>query len=81
MFYFFCKGKLFYGHEKFGSYFINVENTNGFNFSVWAPNAAAACVTREFNGWIKNLHRLYVRLDKPRIWEGFIPRFQFIFYS
>jgi len=63
----FAKGKLFYGHEKFGSHFINVENTNGFNFSVWAPNAAAVCVIGEFNGWKKNLHPLYVRLDKSGI--------------
>ena len=73
---FFAKGKLFYGHEKFGSHFINIENTNGFYFAVWAPNATAVSVIGEFNGWKKNLHPLYVRLDKSGIWEGFIPRFQ-----
>ena len=72
----FAKGKLFYGHEKFGSRFINAENTNGFYFAVWAPNATAVSVVGEFNGWKKNLHPLYVRLDKSGIWEGFIPRFQ-----
>ena len=58
MFLSFCKGKLFYGHEKFGSHFINEENTNGFNFSVWAPNVATVCVIREFNDWKKNLQVL-----------------------
>lgn len=72
----FAKGKLFYGHEKFGSRFINIENTNGFYFAVWAPNATAVSVVGEFNGWKKNLHPLYARLDKSGIWEGFIPRFQ-----
>ena len=30
----FAKGKLFCGYENSGVYFINLENTNGFNFSV-----------------------------------------------
>ena len=72
----FANGKLFYGHEKFGSRFINIDNTDGFYFAVWAPNATAVSVIGEFNGWKTNLHPLYVRLDKSGIWEGFIPRLQ-----
>lgn len=67
-------GKLFYGHEKFGSHYLKVLDVGGFYFSVWAPNATSVSVVGEFNGWKKELHQLYVRLDKSGIWEGFIPR-------
>ncbi len=70
----FAKGKLFYGHERFGAHFRTVLNNDGFYFAVWAPNATAVSVIGEFNGWKRNLHPLYVRLDKSGIWEGFIPR-------
>ncbi len=70
----FTEGKLFCGHEKFGSHFIHLLKTDGYYFAVWAPNATEVCVIGEFNGWKKNLHPLFVRLDKSGIWEGFIPR-------
>ena len=70
----FSAGKMFYGHERFGSHQKNILNTGGFYFAVWAPNATAVSVIGEFNGWKKNLHPLFVRLDKSGIWEGFIPR-------
>ncbi len=70
----FQKGKLFYGHEKFGSHYLNLLNEHGYYFSVWAPNATNVCVIGEFNGWKNNLHPLFVRLDNSGIWEGFIPR-------
>ena len=70
----FQKGNLFNGYEKFGSHQIKVLETTGFYFAVWAPNATAVSVVGEFNGWKKQLHPLFVRLDKSGIWEGFIPR-------
>ncbi|MFC4261592.1 1,4-alpha-glucan branching protein GlgB [Ferruginibacter yonginensis] len=70
----FKAGKLFYGHEKFGCHSIQVLQTNGFYFAVWAPNATAVSVIGEFNGWKHHLHPLFVRLDESGIWEGFIPR-------
>ena len=69
----FADGQHFFAHQKFGSHKINVLNTEGFYFAVWAPNATEVCVIGEFNGWKKNLHPLFVRLDKSGIWEGFIP--------
>jgi 1,4-alpha-glucan branching enzyme len=69
----FQKGKLYNGHEKFGSHYLNLLNTHGFYFAVWAPNATNVCVIGEFNGWKNNLHPLFVKLDKSGIWEGFIP--------
>ncbi|MEO6583062.1 MAG: 1,4-alpha-glucan branching protein GlgB [Ferruginibacter sp.] len=70
----FHAGKMYAGHEKFGSHFLNVLKTDGFYFAVWAPNATSVSVIGDFNGWKKELHTLYVRLDKSGIWEGFIPR-------
>ena len=72
----FKNGTLYNAFEKFGSHSIEVLNTKGFYFSVWAPNATAVSVIGNFNGWKKQLHPLFVRLDKSGIWEGFIPGFK-----
>ena len=70
----FANGKLYNAYEKFGSHFLRVLDTDGFYFAVWAPHATAVSVVGEFNGWKKQLHPLYPRLDKSGIWEGFLPR-------
>ena len=59
----------------FGSHAKKVLDTNGFYFSVWAPNATAVSVIGDFNNWDKNAHPLFVRLNDAGIWEGFIPDF------
>jgi 1,4-alpha-glucan branching enzyme len=69
-------GTLYSGYKKFGSHFLHVLETPGFYFAVWAPNATAVSVIGDFNGWKKQLHPLFVRLDKSGIWEGFIPNFK-----
>jgi len=72
----FKNGTLYNAYEKMGSHFRRVLDTDGFYFAVWAPNATAVSVVGEFNGWKKQLHPLFVRLDKSGIWEGFIPHFK-----
>jgi len=52
---------------------IEVLDTTGTYFAVWAPNATWVSVTGYFNDWNKELHPLKVRLDNSGIWEGFIP--------
>ena len=69
----FKNGTFYKGYQKFGSHQVNVLNTEGFYFAVWAPNATKVSVIGEFNGWKEQLHPLFVRLDKSGIWEGFIP--------
>ena len=69
-------GTLYNAYEKFGNHPLTVLNTDGFYFSVWAPNATAVSVLGDFNGWKKNEYPLSVRLDKSGIWEGFIPHFK-----
>ncbi len=60
-------------YNKFGSHAMNVLNTDGYYFSVWAPNATYVTVMGDFNNWDKQSHPLFVRLEKSGIWEGFIP--------
>ncbi|HRI25655.1 MAG TPA: 1,4-alpha-glucan branching protein GlgB [Ferruginibacter sp.] len=72
----FKNGTLYNGYRKFGAHAVTVLNTAGFYFAVWAPNATKVSVVGDFNGWKKQLHPLYVRLDQSGIWEGFIPHIQ-----
>ena len=60
-------------YNKVGSHAVQVLNTDGYYFSVWAPNATAVSVIGHFNNWDKAAHPLFVRLDSSGIWEGFIP--------
>jgi 1,4-alpha-glucan branching enzyme len=71
----FQQGTWYAAYTKLGSHSVNVLGTEGFYFAVWAPNATAVSVVGNFNGWKKQLHPLYVRLDNSGIWEGFIPFF------
>ncbi len=68
-------GTLYNAYTKFGNHKLNVLNTDGFYFAVWAPNATAVNVIGDFNGWNKTAHPLLVRFDNSGIWEGFIPNF------
>ncbi len=63
-------------YKLFGSHALNVLDRDGFYFAVWAPNATNVSVVGDFNGWNKDAHPLYVRLEKSGIWEGFIPDIQ-----
>jgi 1,4-alpha-glucan branching enzyme len=69
-------GTLYNAYTKFGSHQLNVLNTDGFYFAVWAPNATAVSVIGDFNGWNPVAHNLFVRHDGSGIWEGFIPGIQ-----
>ncbi|MFZ9402956.1 MAG: 1,4-alpha-glucan branching protein GlgB, partial [Sediminibacterium sp.] len=60
-------------YKLFGNKQLEVLDTQGTYFSVWAPNATAVFVTGNFNDWNKSSHPLKVRLDSSGIWEGFIP--------
>ncbi len=63
-----------YSMYKFlGNKQLEVLNTWGTYFSVWAPNATSVCVVGHFNQWDKASHPLIVRKDGSGIWEGFIP--------
>jgi 1,4-alpha-glucan branching enzyme len=69
-------GTCYNAYTKFGNHKLNVLNTDGYYFAVWAPNATAVSVIGDFNGWNPVAHNLYVRHDGSGIWEGFIPHLQ-----
>ena len=60
-------------YKKFGSKKISVFDTEGYQFTVWAPNATRVSVIGNFNNWDPLSHPLTPRWDKSGIWEGFIP--------
>jgi len=60
-------------YNLFGSHQLNVLETTGYYFAVWAPNATYVSVIGNFNDWNTDSHPLFVRLEKSGIWEGFIP--------
>jgi 1,4-alpha-glucan branching enzyme len=63
-------------YKKFGSHAIEVNNTWGMYFCVWAPNATSVSVKGNFNDWKNHEFELTPRWDKSGIWEGFIPGFK-----
>jgi 1,4-alpha-glucan branching enzyme len=60
-------------YDFFGSHPLNVLDTQGYYFAVWAPNATYISVIGNFNDWNNESHPLFVRQDNSGIWEGFIP--------
>ena len=70
------KGSLYNGYQLFGNHALELVNTHGFYFAVWAPNATEVSVVGDFNNWKKGEYILFVRQDNSGIWEGFIPRFK-----
>jgi len=63
-------------YKKFGSHAIQVNETRGMYFCVWAPNATSVSVIGNYNHWKEHEYELYPRWDKSGIWEGFIPHFK-----
>ena len=60
-------------YKFFGNSQLELLDTWGTYFSVWAPNATFVSVVGYFNEWNKESHPLKVREDNSGIWEGFIP--------
>jgi len=60
-------------YKLLGNKQLQVLETWGTYFAVWAPNATSVSVTGYFNEWNKTSHPLIVRKDGSGIWEGFIP--------
>ncbi|MCM8758461.1 MAG: 1,4-alpha-glucan branching protein GlgB [Candidatus Omnitrophica bacterium] len=58
--------------KKMGAVHRIVEGVEGYNFSVWAPNARRVSVVGDFNNWDRRIHQMRV-LGTSGIWEIFIP--------
>jgi 1,4-alpha-glucan branching enzyme len=72
----FQKGTHYSLYEKFGSHSIEVNNSRGVYFAVWAPNATSVSVKGNFNDWKNYEYELTARWDNSGVWEGFIPGFK-----
>lgn len=72
----FQNGTHYHLYKLFGNKQLEVLNTRGTYFAVWAPNATYVSVTGHFNDWNKEAHALKVRSDNSGVWEGFIPNLQ-----
>jgi 1,4-alpha-glucan branching enzyme len=69
----FQNGTHYSAYKVLGNTVLEVLDTKGTYFAVWAPNATYVSVIGYFNEWNTESHPLFVRLDKSGIWEGFIP--------
>lgn len=68
----FNEGNHFEIFKKMGAMFRIIENVEGYNFSVWAPNAKRVSVVGDFNQWDGRRHQMRV-LGSSGVWEIFIP--------
>jgi 1,4-alpha-glucan branching enzyme len=59
-------------YEKLGAHPMDIDNTPGVLFAVWAPNALRISVIGDFNNWDGRRHPMRVR-GSSGIWELFIP--------
>lgn len=58
--------------KKLGAVHRIVNGVEGYNFSVWAPDAKRVSVVGDFNNWNSRIHQMRI-LKNSGIWEIFIP--------
>ena len=59
-------------YEKLGTHLMDLNDTKGVHFAVWAPNAKRVSVIGDFNKWDGRRHPMRI-LGNSGIWELFIP--------
>ena len=69
----FREGRHFSLYKKLGAHIREWQGQQGVVFAVWAPNAQDVSVIGNFNGWNREEHKMYPRLDSSGIWEIFVP--------
>src|SRR5260221_1878850 len=75
--YLFGEGTQRRAQDKLGANKTTLSNPDGtgvagVHFAVWAPNADAASVIGDFNGWNARAHVMRA-LDASGVWEVFVP--------
>jgi len=70
--YLFGEGQWLKAWEKMGARPCTVNETSGYSFVVWAPNARAVSVVGTFNQWDGARHPMRT-LGSSGLWELFIP--------
>jgi 1,4-alpha-glucan branching enzyme len=74
--YLFGQGKEYRIYEKMGAHPRTINDMEGVNFAVWAPNALAVSVVGDFNNWNRGAHPMHRRHNDLGVWECFIPGLQ-----
>jgi len=59
-------------YERLGAHLRTVDDVQGVNFAVWAPNAKSVSVVGDFNEWNGKLHSLRPNASSG-VWEVFVP--------
>lgn len=68
----FQRGDHYRCYNFFGAHPVIKDSAAGFQFTLWAPNAAAVYLIGDFNDWQGSLHPLDL-LDPSGIWSLFVP--------
>ena len=68
----FGEGRHWNAYEKLGAHPRTIDNVQGINFAVWAPNAAGVSVIGDFNEWDGRRHAMR-KLIPSGVWELFVP--------
>jgi 1,4-alpha-glucan branching enzyme len=59
-------------YHKLGAQLRKLDDVEGVNFAVWAPNATEVSVVGDFNGWDGRRHPMYKHIPSG-FWELFVP--------
>lgn len=73
--YLFGQGRHLDIYDRLGAHPREVNQVQGVNFAVWAPNAYKVSVIGDFNHWDERTHPMCKR-GESGIWELFIPQAQ-----
>jgi 1,4-alpha-glucan branching enzyme len=66
------EGKHWQCYEKLGAQLRTVDEVQGVNFAVWAPNATSVSLIGDFNGWDDRRHPMRKHIPSG-FWELFVP--------
>ncbi|NQT38156.1 MAG: 1,4-alpha-glucan branching enzyme, partial [Planctomycetes bacterium] len=66
------EGTHWHFYEKMGAQLRTVDDVEGVNFAVWAPNATSVSVVGDFNGWDGRRHPMRKHIPSG-FWELFVP--------
>ncbi|HWA99255.1 MAG TPA: 1,4-alpha-glucan branching protein GlgB [Pirellulales bacterium] len=66
------EGTHWHSYERLGAHLRRIDNVDGVNFAVWAPNADAVSVVGDFNNWDGRRHQMRKHIPSG-FWELFVP--------
>ena len=70
--YLFGEGRFYQAYRMLGAQPMALQDVQGVNFAVWAPNAERVSVVGDFNRWDGRVHPMRT-LGASGIWQLFIP--------